>query len=100
MKIILILIVTLMLSACANESMQGVSTKELRDQEMAKALAAHNETLDEEDRIVCKRIQKTGTRFTQKVCRTVRQIKQSQEASRQTVEAIQLPARRGGVEGN
>lgn len=52
---------------------------------LSAQVAAHNETADEGDKIICKYVKDTGTFIKKKRCRSVSQIKEEREAAQQTM---------------
>ena len=55
----------------------------------SKAVAAYNETVtNEADKVVCKRVKVTSSKITQRVCKTVGQMKEEEEAANRLMDSM------------
>jgi hypothetical protein len=77
-KYVLIAVV-LVISGCA--TVDTASRQDL-DAEVDQAVAAHNETAEDKEKLVCSYEIETGSHFKRKVCRTVAQIEHDREEAR------------------
>lgn len=77
MKILFTLCLSLILSACASSGDEP--------DYLAAQVAAHNQTADKGDQIICKYVKDTGTFIKKKRCRTADQIKEEQEDAQRTM---------------
>ena len=96
--------VSLILSACATTDSVAPATADGADAaQAAKSDAAQvaestgdaEVDPDDPDAIRCKRITKTGTRFSTKVCATVREWEQSAQTGRENTEKLQRRPQQG-----
>lgn len=68
--------------AAASEEAKPMS----EDERVAKAVEAHNETADDDDRIVCRRYKKTGSHFSRTRCVTAAQAKREREEAQDALQ--------------
>lgn len=98
----------ILLGACATTDATVASNAAAETPATTETAADATEATDEnaqetaeldEDRVICKRIIVTGSRFKKNVCRTWAEWKQIEETSQRNTDAIQR-SMRGQVSGN
>ncbi len=77
-----IIAVALVISGCATVD---TASRQESDAEFDKAVAAHNETSEKKEKLVCRFEKTTGSNFREKVCRTVAQMERDREEARKTL---------------
>ena len=67
------------------------------DAELDKAVAAHNETAEDKERLVCRYEKRIGSNFKEKVCRTVAQIEKDRDEARKTLRRSSIAEGQGDL---
>ncbi|MFT5013854.1 MAG: hypothetical protein ACI9HA_002517, partial [Dinoroseobacter sp.] len=79
MRLLITLCFSLSLVACVSSGKQSDKTN------VDAQIAVHNQTAEDGDKIVCKRIRDTTTRIKRKRCRTNSQIEAEREAAQNSM---------------
>jgi hypothetical protein len=80
MKTMSVLMLLTLLGGCASTGNQP--------DYLGAQIAAHNETADEADKIVCRYVKETGTFIKKRRCRTVTQLEREREAAQQAMDQV------------
>lgn len=77
---------------CAGTSGTGTAGTSTETASQEQAVAKNNAASEDDEGLICKRVKRTGTRISERICTTREQRRASAEASREAVNKIGVTA--------